>query len=236
MMAGIPSRMRIRYGIRSRSRSWSRLTSIWGRWPWESWSAEPCPGKCLAVHSDTGVRHAARVRGGEEPRGGRVRAEGPRPDDARLGVGVHVRGGREVHVDAQRRQLPARGSSPVRYASPGTPDAPRARLPGETDVSSLIWRTQPPSWSVATNSGMPNLPARRQLLHARDVPREGRQVGDVAREDLHAADLPGCRSSAGCPGTGRLPASRGRTPGRGAPRRSWRRRSWRQEPPGPPDR
>ena len=116
----------------------------------------------------------------------------------------------------------------MRYASRGRPAAPRARLPGR-DRRLALDVPDPAAFLVGGHEEGHREPGGLgQALHRGHVAREGAEVRDVAREDLHPADAtvpdpaPDLRARERCRG------SRGTASGRAAPRRSWMRRAARR--------
>ncbi len=79
-----------------------------------------------------------------------------------------------------------------------------ARLPGETEVSYLTCRTQPPSWSVATSSGTASGVAWDwRCIAATSRASEGRSV--TLREKIFTPPMPRSRIHAWISGDGTVP-------------------------------
>ncbi len=146
--------------------------------------------KVLGRAQDAGVRHPSRVSGGQQARRRRVRSERTRTYDARLRIGIHVGRGREVHVDAERRQLPAEvvaGAVSVRG------DARGAEGEVARGDRRLVLDLPDPAALLVRGDEQRDVksPAERKALHGGNVPRKRREVRNVPREDLHTADLAG---------------------------------------------
>ena len=144
-------------------------------------------GEVLGGSHDTGAPEAAEESHRQQPGLHRIGAEGARPDHRGVGVGVHVDGRREVHVDAERGQLGSEvtaGLEGVRREPGGAEGEIARRLRrGVLDVA------DPAPFLVGGDEqrNLPRLPARRLLERGRGR-GELSQVRHVAGKDLHAAE------------------------------------------------
>ena len=150
--------------------------------------AEPTPGKVLGGRGD--VRRSARRARTPSRTSRRWSAlnENARPwlPDERARERRHVDDGREVHVDPEALQVPARWRDPrwTRRDAAG-----RARSAVVTGRGGPFGRrlTWPPSWSTAISSGgLP--PSARGALERGGERRQLRAADDVGGEQDHRAD------------------------------------------------
>ena len=135
---------------------------------------------------DTGALQAAEERHRQQTGGDRIGTERARADDRCLGVGVHVDGGREVHVDAERGQLAADVAAGLEGITGQASGAQRqvarrdgAGVPDVADPASLLI-------GGYKQGNLPRLAARR-LLHPVDGGGELLEPGDVAGEYLDSS-------------------------------------------------